>query len=207
MYRYGLQQNRRCQRRADVGIGPYANYEAMCVSTEVPARALDERPYGVGHTLSVIAWRAPTAVLAAQGHNPSGASRQLPLHKGALGRCALLGLPCVMLAARHRLTEEGLRAKGANSNRAVRHTILLTSSLLPITSAYRPRGQKKRGAPELGVPRVFYACLGKTTVIVVPWPGVLSSVSLAWWSWTACLTMDKPRPVPPDFLEWLLSTR
>ena len=34
--------------RADVGIRPYeAYYEAMRINTIVPARTLDERPYGV----------------------------------------------------------------------------------------------------------------------------------------------------------------
>ena len=43
--------------------------------------------------------------------------------------------------------------------------------------------------------------------IVVPLFSSLSTEILPWWYCTACLTMDRPRPVPPDCLEWLLSTR
>ena len=39
--------SRRCRRRGE-GTPPYAAYEAVCGDTIVPARALDERPYGVG---------------------------------------------------------------------------------------------------------------------------------------------------------------
>lgn len=49
--------------------------------------------------------------------------------------------------------------------------------------------------------------LGNRTVMVVPSPTALwRSISPPWY-WAACLTMDRPRPVPPEALEWLLSTR
>ena len=48
---------------------------------------------------------------------------------------------------------------------------------------------------------------GKTSVIFVPASGLLSSFSSASWNWATCFTMDRPSPVPPMALEWLLSTR
>ena len=48
---------------------------------------------------------------------------------------------------------------------------------------------------------------GKVTVIVVPLPGSLCNAMGASWSFAACLTMERPSPVPPISLEWLLSTR
>lgn len=46
-----------------------------------------------------------------------------------------------------------------------------------------------------------------TTLTSVPFPTALSSDSSPWWSATPCLTIDRPRPVPPVWREWLLSTR
>ena len=43
--------------------------------------------------------------------------------------------------------------------------------------------------------------------IVVPSPGLLSILIRAWWRIAPCFTMDRPKPVPPVSLEWLLSTR
>ena len=40
----------------------------------------------------------------------------------------------------------------------------------------------------------------------VPLPGALVSSILPWWYCTACFTMERPSPVPPEDLEWLLST-
>lgn len=47
---------------------------------------------------------------------------------------------------------------------------------------------------------------GNFTVTVVPLPSSLSNVISALWMITACLTMDRPSPVLPTALEWLLST-
>ena len=108
---------------------------------------------------SVIAWRARPAVLAAQGHNPSGASRQISLRLGHLA-----ALTCHRHVIHYReaaslpFTQGSLSAaydlraslcKGScqpqtegrivfaptarSSICADRHTTLLTSSLLPIT--------------------------------------------------------------------------
>ena len=38
----------------------------------------------------------------------------------------------------------------------------------------------------------------------VPLPGALVSSILPWWYCTACFTMERPSPVPPEDLEWLL---
>ena len=45
------------------------------------------------------------------------------------------------------------------------------------------------------------------TVIRVPRPSWLSRVMRAPWIWAMCLTMARPRPVPPVSRERLLSTR
>ena len=42
---------------------------------------------------------------------------------------------------------------------------------------------------------------------VVPLSSALSSSTWAWWKAAPCFTMERPRPVPPISLEWLLSTR
>ena len=47
----------------------------------------------------------------------------------------------------------------------------------------------------------------KVMVTVVPFPGTLSRSRAALCIWAPCLTMDRPSPVPPMRLEWLLSTR
>ena len=52
-----------------------------------------------------------------------------------------------------------------------------------------------------------YSPAGKVTVIVVPSPSRLSSSMLAWWNAAECLTMARPRPVPPLARERLVSTR
>ena len=52
-----------------------------------------------------------------------------------------------------------------------------------------------------------FAHSGKTIVIAVPLPGSLCSSTRALWNCAPCLTMDRPRPVPPTSLLWLLSTR
>ena len=49
--------------------------------------------------------------------------------------------------------------------------------------------------------------LGKRTLNVLPFPGFDSSSIFALFRIQACLTMESPRPVPPVFLERLLSTR
>ena len=49
--------------------------------------------------------------------------------------------------------------------------------------------------------------MGRLTLMLVPFPGALSMDIRPPWYWTACLTIDRPSPVPPDSLEWLLSTR
>ena len=48
---------------------------------------------------------------------------------------------------------------------------------------------------------------GKCTAMVVPWSSVLWTEMVPLCMLTACFTMESPRPVPPMFLEWLLSTR
>lgn len=48
---------------------------------------------------------------------------------------------------------------------------------------------------------------GKITRTVVPFPISLCSSTAAWCIAAACLTMDRPRPVPPVSFERLLSTR
>ena len=48
---------------------------------------------------------------------------------------------------------------------------------------------------------------GKVTMMAVPSPGSLSTVRVARWYSALCLTMDRPRPVPPVSLERLLSVR
>ena len=45
------------------------------------------------------------------------------------------------------------------------------------------------------------------TVPATPAPSSLSTVTLASWIRAACLTIDRPSPVPPTSLEWRLSTR
>ena len=47
----------------------------------------------------------------------------------------------------------------------------------------------------------------KRMVTVVPFPGALSRLRSAPCIWAPCLTMERPSPVPPMRLEWLLSTR
>src|SRR3546814_10160113 len=42
---------------------------------------------------------------------------------------------------------------------------------------------------------------------VLPWPTSLSISSRAWCSCRMCLTIDRPRPVPPDSRERLVDTR
>ena len=49
--------------------------------------------------------------------------------------------------------------------------------------------------------------LGNRTVMVVPFSGTLSNSTFAPKIRAACLTMLRPRPVPPTSLEWLLSAR
>ncbi len=73
------------------------------------------------------------------------------------------------------------------------------------------RNHRQRGFP---LPVVFYLLsrlyslsFGKVTVMVVPLPRVESTWMVPRWIITACLTMDKPRPVPPTSLDRLLSTR
>ena len=55
--------------------------------------------------------------------------------------------------------------------------------------------------------RLYSLSFGKVTVMVVPLPRVESTWMVPRWIITACLTMDKPRPVPPTSLDRLLSTR
>ena len=43
--------------------------------------------------------------------------------------------------------------------------------------------------------------------ILVPFPNSLSTRISASWIIAPCFTIDRPRPVPPLSLEWLLSTR
>ena len=57
----------------------------------------------------------------------------------------------------------------------------------------------------LGAAFLIYA--GNVTVIVVPFPTSLCKAMPALKYPAACFTMESPRPVPPDSLEWLLSTR
>ena len=64
----------------------------------------------------------------------------------------------------------------------------------------------KSGAPMPGAPPFPYA-KGNVTRISVPFPTSLCRWMAPWWYCTACLTMDSPNPVPPEALEWLLSTR
>ncbi len=76
-------------------------------------------------------------------------------------------------------------------------------------------GEYERHA--FGVPLVYSAVfslvsssfsgLGKVRVIFVPTFGVLSRVISAWCRAAPCLTIERPRPVPPVILLWLLSTR
>ena len=53
--------------------------------------------------------------------------------------------------------------------------------------------------------RIYFA--GKHTRMQVPFPGSLCSAIVPRCSCTACLTIESPSPVPPEALEWLLSTR
>ena len=55
--------------------------------------------------------------------------------------------------------------------------------------------------------KAFSYAFGIVTVMLVPCPGVLWRAILPLWYCTACLTMESPSPVPPEALEWLLSTR
>ena len=55
--------------------------------------------------------------------------------------------------------------------------------------------------------RLYSLSFGSVTVMVVPLPRVESTWMVPRWIITACLTMDKPRPVPPTSLDRLLSTR
>ena len=48
---------------------------------------------------------------------------------------------------------------------------------------------------------------GSTTVKVEPLPGVLWMSSRPRWRLTTCLTMARPRPVPPSWRERAASTR
>jgi hypothetical protein len=41
----------------------------------------------------------------------------------------------------------------------------------------------------------------------LPWPTSLSISSRAWCRLSTCLTIDRPRPVPPDSRERLVETR
>ena len=66
-------------------------------------------------------------------------------------------------------------------------------------------GGRPRGAAR-NKPYAFCS-LGKRRRTVVPFPGALSNSTWALWRAAPCLTMDRPRPVPPMALEWLLSTR
>ena len=73
------------------------------------------------------------------------------------------------------------------------------------------RNHRQRGFP---LPVVFYLLsrlyslsFGSVTVMVVPLPKAESTWMVPRWIITACLTMDKPRPVPPTSLDRLLSTR
>ena len=52
----------------------------------------------------------------------------------------------------------------------------------------------------------FSHFFGKLTLISVPRSSD-SRLMRPLWYWAACFTMDRPRPVPPVALEWLLSTR
>ena len=52
----------------------------------------------------------------------------------------------------------------------------------------------------------FSYFFGKLTLISVPC-SLDSRLMRPLWYWAACFTMDRPRPVPPVALEWLLSTR
>src|SRR5690606_13091331 len=47
----------------------------------------------------------------------------------------------------------------------------------------------------------------KWQVKTLPRPTSLSMSSRAWCRWRMCLTMDRPRPVPPDSRERLVETR
>ena len=108
---------------------------------------------------SVIAWRARPAVLAAQGHNPTGASRQISLRLGHLAaltchrhvihyrEAASLPFSQGSLSAAYDLRAslckgscqpqaEGRIVFAPTARISIcadRHTTLLTSSLLPIT--------------------------------------------------------------------------
>ena len=53
--------------------------------------------------------------------------------------------------------------------------------------------------------RIYFA--GKHTRMQVPFPSSLCSAIVPRCSCTACLTIESPSPVPPEALEWLLSTR
>lgn len=52
-----------------------------------------------------------------------------------------------------------------------------------------------------------YFAMGKLTVMQVPSPGTELRSIFAPWRRAACLTMDRPRPVPPSSLERLLFMR
>ena len=74
-------------------------------------------------------------------------------------------------------------------------------------SASGPPARPRRGQADRKVVQVSLRSTGKRTWMRVPLPSLLWSWILPWWSCTACLTMERPRPVPPEALEWLLSTR
>ena len=104
-------------------------------------------------------------------------------------------------------------SKGAAGRRGRKQT---RSPAIGGDGAGARRGTGKRvrssGPPPMGqanrkVVQVSLRSTGKRTWMRVPLPSLLWSWILPWWSCTACLTMERPRPVPPEALEWLLSTR
>ena len=68
-------------------------------------------------------------------------------------------------------------------------------------------GRRKEGKKQKETAQFSAHSRGKVTWMRVPWPGALVRWMSPWWRATACLTMERPRPVPPEALEWLLSTR
>jgi hypothetical protein len=56
-----------------------------------------------------------------------------------------------------------------------------------------------------GMFRIFYR--GKRMVNVLPWPGTLVTPTVPRWASAACLTIARPRPVPPSARLRAWSTR
>ena len=70
----------------------------------------------------------------------------------------------------------------------------------------RTRAGAANPSPAASLPAAHRAA-GIRTVKVLPTPGVLSTVMVPPWACTMCLTIERPKPVPPSLRLRALSTR